>query len=64
MADTEQQGIPETIAMSALLLGCLEEREALERWWEDLVPIHPPNESLTAPSDLGEESGIKHLDAV
>ena len=27
--DTEQQGLSETLAMSALLLGCLEEREAL-----------------------------------
>ena len=41
LADTEQQGIPETLAMSALLLGCLEEREALEHWWEDLVPDPP-----------------------
>ena len=41
LAETEQQGIPETLAMSALLLGCLEEREALYQWWEDLVPDPP-----------------------
>lgn len=41
LADTEQQGIPETLAMSALLLGCLEERDSLFRWWEDLVPDPP-----------------------
>ncbi len=41
LAETEQQGIPETMAMAALLLGCLEEREALEHWWEDLVPDPP-----------------------
>ena len=41
LAETEQQGLPETLAISALLLGCLEEREALEHWWEDLVPDPP-----------------------
>ena len=41
LADTEQQGIPDTLAMSALLLGCMEERTALEHWWEDLVPDPP-----------------------
>lgn len=41
LADTAQQGISETIAMSALLLGCLEERATLEHWWEDLVPDPP-----------------------
>lgn len=41
LADTEQQGISETLAMAALLLGCLEEREALKHWWEDLVPDPP-----------------------
>ena len=41
LADTEQQGLSVTVAVSALLLGCLEEREALEHWWEDLVPDPP-----------------------